>query len=65
MTTPLRARSGDHLVIRRHHLGEPDRDGEVLEAFGKDGGPPFGSAGRRTEARPCSIPARTSRRVDL
>jgi hypothetical protein len=49
MTTALWARSGDQLVIRRHHLGEPDRDGEVLEALGKDGGPPFGSAGRRTE----------------
>lgn len=37
----LRAAAGDRLVIRGHHLGEPDRDAEVLEARGEDGGPPF------------------------
>jgi hypothetical protein len=39
--TGLRASPGDRLVIRAHHLGEPDRDAEILEALGKDGTPPF------------------------
>lgn len=37
----LRAAAGDRLVIRGHHLGEPDRDAEILEARGEDGAPPF------------------------
>jgi CBS domain-containing protein len=32
---------GDRLVIRGHHLGEPDRDAEILEARGSGGGPPY------------------------
>jgi hypothetical protein len=32
---------GDRLVIRGHHLGEPDRDGEILEAIGEGGRSPF------------------------
>lgn len=32
---------GDRLVIRGHHLGEPDRDAEILEARGAEGGPPY------------------------
>ena len=35
------ARPGDRLVIHPHHQGEPARDGEILEALGPDGGPPF------------------------
>ena len=37
----LRAESGDRLVIRGHHQGEPERDAEVLEVLGDDGAPPF------------------------
>jgi hypothetical protein len=37
----LRASPGDRLVIRGHHLGEPDRDGEIVEVLGEDGRPPF------------------------
>ena len=37
----LRASAGDRIVIRGHHLGEPDRDGEILEAIGEGGRPPF------------------------
>ena len=37
----LRARVGDRLVIRRHHVGEPDRDAEILEVRGEDGRPPY------------------------
>jgi Domain of unknown function (DUF1918) len=32
---------GDRLVIRHHHLGDQDRDGEILQALGANGGPPF------------------------
>jgi hypothetical protein len=37
----LRAHPGDRLVIHPHHQGEPARDGEILEALGEGGGPPF------------------------
>jgi hypothetical protein len=37
----LRAEAGDRLVIHGHHQGEPERDGEILEALGEDGAPPF------------------------
>ncbi|MGD9696268.1 MAG: DUF1918 domain-containing protein [Thermoleophilia bacterium] len=37
----LRAAPGDRLVIRGHHLGERDRDAEILEARGAEGTPPF------------------------
>jgi hypothetical protein len=32
---------GDRIVIKGHRIGEPDRDCEVLEVRGADGGPPF------------------------
>lgn len=38
--TRAQARVGDRIVVRGHHLGEPDRDGEILEVAA-DGGPPF------------------------
>lgn len=37
----LRARAGDRLLIQPHHLGEPVRDGEILEAQGPAGSAPF------------------------
>jgi hypothetical protein len=37
----MRATAGDRLIIKGHHVGEPDRDAEILEVCGKDGGPPF------------------------
>jgi hypothetical protein len=37
----LWAHPGDRLVIRHHHLGDSDRDAEILEALGTDSGPPF------------------------
>lgn len=36
-----RARVGDRLVIQGHHEGEPQRDAEILEVRGRDGGPPY------------------------
>jgi Domain of unknown function (DUF1918) len=37
----LRATPGDRVVIHGHSLGEPERDGEILEVQGKNGGPPY------------------------
>ena len=37
----MRASVGDRLVIKGHHVGEPDRDAEVLEVHGQDGTPPY------------------------
>jgi hypothetical protein len=37
----MKASVGDRLVVKGHHVGEPDRDGEVLEVHGQDGGPPY------------------------
>jgi hypothetical protein len=38
---PMRAQVGDRLVIKGHHVGEPDRDAEILEVRGEDGAPPW------------------------
>lgn len=37
----MKASPGDRLVIRHHHVGEHDRDAEVIEALGPDGDPPW------------------------
>jgi hypothetical protein len=37
----MHAKTGDRIVITGHHVGEPVRDCEVLEARGADGGPPY------------------------
>ena len=39
--SPLRAQIGDRLVIRSHHLGELERDAEILEVLGDGGAPPY------------------------
>jgi hypothetical protein len=36
-----RAKPGDRLVVKAHHVGEPSRDAEILETLGPHGGPPF------------------------
>jgi Domain of unknown function (DUF1918) len=35
------AKPGDRLIVQSHQVDEPDRDAEVLEVHGADGGPPF------------------------
>ncbi len=35
------ASSGDRLVVKGHHVGETDRDCEILEVHSADGGPPY------------------------
>jgi Domain of unknown function (DUF1918) len=37
----VHASVGDRIVVRGHRLGEPDRDCEVLEVHGAEGGPPY------------------------
>lgn len=37
----MRASAGDRLVIKGHHVGEPDRDAEILEVRGENGDPPY------------------------
>ena len=37
----LHAKPGDRLVVRGHHQGEPERDGEILKVLGEDGAPPY------------------------
>jgi hypothetical protein len=37
----MKANVGDRIVIKGHHIGEPERDGVVLEVHGADGGPPY------------------------
>jgi len=36
----MNAQVGDRIVIKGHHIGEPERDGEILEV-GPEGGPPY------------------------
>jgi hypothetical protein len=35
------ANVGDRLVIHGHHVGEPERDAEILEVRHEDGSPPY------------------------
>ena len=37
----MHAQPGDRLVIKGHHIGDAERDAEVLEVVGPDGGPPY------------------------
>jgi Domain of unknown function (DUF1918) len=37
----MQATIGDRLVIKGHHVGEPDQDAEILEVRGEDGAPPY------------------------
>ena len=37
----MHAAVGDRLVIMNLHLGEPVREGEIVEVHGPEGGPPY------------------------
>jgi hypothetical protein len=37
----MRAAVGDRIIVRGHKVGEAERDGEILEVRGEDGGPPY------------------------
>lgn len=37
----MQAAVGDRIVIKGHHIGEHERDGEITEIHGENGGPPY------------------------
>jgi hypothetical protein len=37
----MQAVAGDRLVVHSHHVGEPERVGDILEVHGTDGTPPY------------------------
>ena len=37
----MKAEVGDKLIIKGHHVGDPDRDALILEIHGEEGAPPF------------------------
>jgi len=37
----LTAKPGDRLVVRAHHIREPERDARILEVLGPNGTPPY------------------------
>lgn len=37
----MQANVGDRIVIKGHYLGQPPRDGEILEVHGAGGAPPY------------------------
>ena len=48
----MKAKVGDRIVIKGHHIGEPIRDCQVVEVHGSDGGAPYlvrwGDSGHET-----------------
>ena len=54
----VRAKVGDVVAIHAHHLGEPERLGEILEVLGGPITSIFASAGT-TSTRASSTPATT------
>jgi hypothetical protein len=37
----VNANIGDRIIIRGHHLGDPAREGIIIEVHGVDGAPPY------------------------
>jgi hypothetical protein len=37
----MKASAGDRIMIKGHHIDDPQRDCEVLEVRGEDGAPPY------------------------
>ncbi|NUP53331.1 MAG: DUF1918 domain-containing protein [Catenulispora sp.] len=37
----MKAMVGDRIIVQSRHLDEPQRDGEIVEVHGPDGGPPY------------------------
>lgn len=48
----MKAKIGDRIVVKGYRIGVPDRDCEVIEVHGADGGPPYlvrwGDSGHET-----------------
>jgi hypothetical protein len=37
----VKAKVGDRIIVKGHHIGQPDRDAVVLDVRGGDGEPPY------------------------
>jgi hypothetical protein len=37
----MQANVGDRIIVKGLHLGDPDRDGEIIAVHGPDGSPPY------------------------
>lgn len=37
----MNANIGDRMIVRSHHVGNPNREGTVVEVRGNDGQPPY------------------------
>jgi Domain of unknown function (DUF1918) len=37
----MQAKVGDWLVVKGHHVGQRDRDAEIVEVRGENGAPPY------------------------
>jgi hypothetical protein len=37
----VKAKVGDKIIVKAHHIGEPDRDAVVLDVRGANGAPPY------------------------
>lgn len=37
----MKATVGDQIIVRGHRIRDPERDAEILEVRGDDGGPPY------------------------
>ena len=37
----MHAEIGDELIVRGRHVGDEDREGEILEIHGENGAPPY------------------------
>lgn len=37
----MQAQVGDRIIVRSNRVAQPDREGQVVEVRGPDGGPPF------------------------
>lgn len=37
----MRAAVGDRIVVKGPHVGDPVRDGEIVEVHGENGAPPY------------------------
>ena len=55
----MQASVGDRIIIRGHHVGEPDRDCEVIEVRGPTAAGPTRFDGRTPAMRCSSSPAPT------
>ncbi len=37
----MKAKEGDRIIVRGHQVGQPNREGQIIEVHGVDGEPPY------------------------